>query len=77
MSHILERIRRLFVSDRCEHLDSIGDAFVAGTLEEPSRPMSDQELARAIREFRAAPVSDRTIAKLSHRLTETSMPRHG
>lgn len=69
---ILERIRRLFTSDASEHLDSIRDAFVAGTLKEP---MSDQELARAIREFRSAPVSDGTLAKLSQRLVAASVPR--
>lgn len=72
---ILERIRRLFTSDASEHLDSIRDAFVAGTLKERVRPMSDQELARAIREFRSAPVSDGTLAKLSQRLVAASVPR--
>ncbi|RXG87117.1 MULTISPECIES: hypothetical protein [Bradyrhizobium] len=72
---ILKRIRRLFASERSEHLDSINDAFLKGTLNEPVRPMSDQELARAIREFRAAPVSDRTLAKLSRRFVEA--PRDG
>lgn len=56
---ILERIRHLFASERSEHpgtehLDSINDAFLRGTLKEPVQPMSDQELAHAIREFRAA-----------------------
>jgi hypothetical protein len=37
--------------------------------------MSDQELARAIREFRSAPVSDWTLAKLSQRFVEASVPR--
>jgi hypothetical protein len=68
---ILERVRRLFASDPSEHLDSIHDAFLNGSLKEPFRPMSDQELARAIREFRSAPVSDGTIAKLAQRLAET------
>ncbi|WP_454648344.1 hypothetical protein [Bradyrhizobium liaoningense] len=72
---ILERIRRLFTSDTSEHLDSIRDAFVAGALKEPVRPMSDQELARAIREFRSAPVSDGTLAKLSQRFVAASVPR--
>lgn len=34
--------------------------------------MSDQELARAIREFRSVSGSDRTIARLSRRLLEAS-----
>ena len=72
---ILERIRGLFASDTGEHLDSINDALLTGRLQEPVRPMSDQELARAIREFRSTPVSDWTIAKLSRRFIEASAPR--
>ncbi|WP_128925305.1 hypothetical protein [Bradyrhizobium guangxiense] len=72
---ILERIRGLFASERSAHLDCISDAFRNGTLREPIRPMSDQELARAIREFRSAPVSDWTLAKLSRRFVEASRPR--
>ncbi|MCK1425282.1 hypothetical protein IVB14_15680 [Bradyrhizobium sp. 180] len=77
---ILERICRLFASERSEHLgsehlgsehlDSINDAFLKGTLNEPVRPMSDQELAHVIREFRAMPVSDWTVAKLSRRFVD-------
>ena len=72
MNHttILERIRRQFASEPSEHLDCISDALLNGTLREPVHPMSDQELARAIREFRARPVSDRTIARLSPRSVE-------
>jgi hypothetical protein len=72
---ILKRIRHLFASDSGEHLDSISAAFLQGTLKEPARPMSDQELGRAIREFQAVPVSDWTIAKLSQRLLHPAMPR--
>ncbi|MCK1273298.1 MULTISPECIES: hypothetical protein [Bradyrhizobium] len=71
---ILKRIRHLFASESGEHLDSISAAFQRGTLKEPARPMSDQELARAIREFQAVPVSDWTIAKLSRCLLEPAMP---
>lgn len=74
---ILERIRRLFAAGPSAHLDSIRDAFANGTLAEPVRPMSDHELARAIREFRSMPVSDWTVAKLSRRLLEASVPRDG
>ncbi|WFU69051.1 MULTISPECIES: hypothetical protein [unclassified Bradyrhizobium] len=72
---ILERVRRLFAADPDAHLDSISDAFLNGTLAEPVLPMSDQELARAIREFRSQPVSDWAVAKLSRRLREASAPR--
>ncbi|MBR1169334.1 MULTISPECIES: hypothetical protein [Bradyrhizobium] len=74
---LLERIRRLFASEAGEHLDSINDALLKGRLKEPVRPMSDQELARAILEFRSAPVSDGTLAKLSRRLAEAPGPRDG
>ncbi|MBB4421833.1 hypothetical protein GGD66_000359 [Bradyrhizobium sp. CIR48] len=67
---ILERIRGLFASDTSEHLDCISDAFKNGTLREPAHPMSDQELAHAIREFRSTEVSDWTIAKLSRRFID-------
>ncbi|MGY8631467.1 hypothetical protein RAD15_03090 [Bradyrhizobium sp. 14AA] len=79
MSHttILERIRGLFAAGPSEHLDGISDAFLKGTLREPVRPMSDQELSRAIREFRSAPVSDGSIARLSRRLGEAPAPRDG
>jgi hypothetical protein len=72
---ILKRIRHLFASDSGEHLDSISHAFRQGRLKEPTQPMSDQELARAIREFQAVPVPDWTIAKLSQRLLDPAMPR--
>ncbi|UPJ55730.1 hypothetical protein [Bradyrhizobium sp. 192] len=72
---ILDRIRDLFASDPGAHLGCISDAFEKGTLTEPARPMSDQELARAIREFRSAPVSDWSLAKLSRRFVEASTPR--
>ncbi|MBR0901673.1 hypothetical protein [Bradyrhizobium liaoningense] len=72
---ILERIRHLFASEPSEHLDCINDAFLKGRLREPAQPMSDQELARAIREFRARPVSDGTIAKLSRRFVEVRPDR--
>lgn len=75
LTTILERIRGMFASDADAHLDSISEAFLRGTLKEPVRPMSDQELARAIREFRALPVSDWTLAKLSRRFVE--IPRDG
>ncbi|WP_247461675.1 hypothetical protein [Bradyrhizobium sp. 62] len=58
-----------------EHLDSISHAFLQGRLKEPAQPMSDQELARAIREFQAVPVSDWALAKLSQRLLDPAMPR--
>ena len=74
---ILDRIRDLFASNPSAHLDCISDAFEKGTLKEPARPMSDQELARAIREFRSAPLSDGSLARLSRRVVEASTPEDG
>lgn len=71
---ILDRIRYLFEPQPSGHLDRIGDALLNGTLREPAHPMTDQELARAIRGFRSGPVSDRTRARLSRRLSEASVP---
>lgn len=71
---ILERIRHLFEPEPSEHLDRIDDALLNGTLREPAHTMTDQELARAIREFRSGPVSDRIRARLSRRLNEASVP---
>lgn len=76
-STILKRIRGLFASDAREHLDCIDDPFAGGRLKEPLRPMSDQELACAIREFRSASASDWSLAKLAQRFAETSVPREG
>jgi hypothetical protein len=73
---ILARIRALFDSDASEHLDGIRDALLRGTLREPARPMSDQELARAIREFRALPVSEWTVARLSRRFLDAAAHRN-
>ena len=67
---ILERIRGLFASDTSEHLDRIGDAFENDRQHEPAHPMSDEDLARAIRTFQGAEVSDPTVAKLSRRFIE-------
>lgn len=77
MNHvtILKRIRGLFAPDASEHFDSIRDAFERATQREPVQPMSDHELARAIREFRSAPACDRSLAKLSRRRVETSGPK--
>lgn len=72
---ILERIRGLFAADRSGHLDSISAALLSGTLQELAHPMTDQELARAIREFRTKPVFDRTLAKLSRRFVEVPRDR--
>ena len=71
---ILERIRHLLEPEPSEHLDRIGDALLKGAPREPAHPMTDQELARAIREFRSAPVSHRTLARLSRRMSEAPVP---
>ena len=66
----LSRIQKLFSSPTNVHLDSIETGFRNGTLAPPPGPMSDLELARAIREFQRAPVSDWTMQKLANRFLE-------
>lgn len=63
----LSRIRKLIQGRPDAHFDSIEDGFRSGRLQLPAQPMTDQELARAIREFRGAPVSDWTMRKLANR----------
>ena len=63
----LSRIQKHFRNRPDAHFDSIENGFRNGRLRLPPRPMSDQELARAIREFQGAPVSDWTMRKLSNR----------
>lgn len=64
----LARIRRCF-DGPSEHLDVIADAFARGRLQQPVKPMSDQELAQAIREFLSAPASPNAIAMLEAKLS--------
>lgn len=68
MAHItfLARIRRLFGTPS-PHLEFIADALTRGKLQHPAEPMSDQELARAIREFRNMPLSAASLNKLGTR----------
>jgi hypothetical protein len=61
----LSRVQRLFASIADPHLTTIENGFRSGRLKPPVQPMSDQELARAIREFQGAPVSDWTLRKLA------------
>ena len=77
LTTILERIRGLFASKASEPFGSTSDAVRKSTLNDPVRPMSDQELACAIREFRVAQVSDCSIPALSRRFVEASVPRNG
>jgi hypothetical protein len=64
----LGRIRRLFTA-RSPHLDLIADAFARGRLKQPAQPMSDQELARAIREFQSMPLCETSLNRLGARFT--------
>ena len=61
--NFLARVRRLFV-EPSEHLDSIAEALAKGRLQQPVVPMSDQELAHAIREFQKTPPSRATLEQL-------------
>lgn len=65
----LERIRRLFEGPS-EHLDLIAESLAKGRLKQPIKPMSDQELAIAIREFRKMPASPSAIEQLDTELSK-------
>ena len=65
----LARIRRLFTAPS-PHLDVIADAFAQGTLKQPAQPMSDQQLARAIRDFQSMPLSEASLKQLAARLAD-------
>jgi hypothetical protein len=73
-TELLGRIRQLFKSDADTDLDHIARAFRSGAPLPPAQPMSDQELARAIREFQASEISDWTRQKLAKRLLDASKP---
>jgi hypothetical protein len=59
----LARIRRFF-NGTDEHFDWIADGFADGSLRQPAAPMTDQELAEAIRDFQKAPPSVASLRKL-------------
>jgi hypothetical protein len=50
---LLARIQKLFRAGADPHFKSIEDGFKSGRLKLPAQPMTDLELARAIREFQA------------------------
>jgi hypothetical protein len=66
-----DRIRRLFTA-RSRYFDLITDARAQGILRQPAQPMSDHELARAIREFQDMPLPD---TELGARLAQPK-PEH-
>jgi hypothetical protein len=59
---LLARIQKLRAGAD-PHFKSIENGFKSGRLKLPAQPMTDLELARAIREFQARPVSDWTLRK--------------
>ena len=63
----LSRIQNMFGSQPDGHFKCIEDGFKAGKLKLPAQPMSDQELAQAIREFQSTPLSDEALQKLRQR----------
>ena len=63
----LSRVQQLFGTDPDLHFQCIEDGFKSGKLKVPVQPMTDQELAQAIREFQSAPLSDEALQKLGQR----------
>ena len=68
----LMRIHRLLGVHRSERLGLGSEGFFERRLTISARPMSDYELAQAMREIRMREVSERARRKLARRLT---MPR--
>ena len=62
----LSRVQKLFASIADPLFISIEDGFRSGRLRPPVQPMSDQELARAIREFQGSPISDSALRSLAN-----------
>ena len=62
----LSRIRRFFTGASAR-LDGLADAWTSEGLRQPAHPMSDQELARAIREFQGTPLSEASPKKRASR----------
>ena len=60
---LLTRIKKLFRAGAGPYFKSVEDGFKSRRLKLPAQPMTDLELARAIREFQAKPVSDWTLRK--------------
>jgi hypothetical protein len=50
---MLARIQKLFRAGADFHFQNIEDGFKSGPPKQPAQPMTDFELARAIREFQA------------------------
>jgi len=59
----LDRIRQLLKSESDAHVDHIKGRLRRGRHAAPAQPMSDQELARAIKEFQKAEMPDCTRQK--------------
>ncbi len=75
---ILARIRRLLRPPTGVHSGSSSDAFPDGTLRPPMHPMSDTELARAIRQVQASAVADwASMQKSGKRFAEAVHPQRG
>ena len=67
----LLRIHRLLGVHRSERLGLGSEGFFERRLTISARPMSDYELAQAMREIRLRQVSDRARRKLGKRLAPT------
>jgi len=68
----LGRICQLFNADCDAQLDDIKRRLRSARHNAPARPMSDQELARAIQEFRKAEMSDLPRRNPAKRLADAS-----
>jgi hypothetical protein len=63
----LSRVQKLFAGIAHPNFPGIKDGLKSGRCKPPVHPMSDRELARAIRELRGPAVSDGKSRTLSNR----------
>ena len=70
----MAHVRRLFTRPG-PHPGLIANVFAKGTLRQPAQPMSDHELAHAIREFQNMPLSDAALRKPGARLVNPKPER--
>ena len=61
---MLARIQKLFRAGADFHFKNIEDGFKSGPPKQPAQPMTDFELARAIREFQANTPEARVALKV-------------
>ena len=74
MFSLVDKIRGLIDFREDERFREIADGFNSGGLREPSRPVSDSELAIAVHEYLDTPPSTAAIEQLQRRFDKVGNP---